>query len=167
MFLGQKSLRTTGLIKEINQNKRREKTDIRHIINQTIHSVLRDLLQIREYLTGRIAEDLISFLTWVGLEGESGLSTEIFTGIFLSLILCNFFTVHRCCRETSGQEQSHPLIQHSNRYSLAWLIDFRYNFKGHQVLFPYHSNLERLRKTEVFYSQFTGGETKTGFRVLP
>lgn len=91
MFLGQKSLRTTGLIKEINQNKRREKTDIRHVINQTIHSVLRDLLQIREYLTGRIAQDLISFLLCVGLEGESGLSTEIFTGIFLSLILHAIF----------------------------------------------------------------------------
>ena len=100
MFLGRKSLRTTRLIKEINQNKRRETTDTKHIINQTIHSVLGDLLQIREYLTGRIAEALLSFLIWVGLEGESGLSTEIFTGIFLSLIPYNYFLLCTGATET-------------------------------------------------------------------
>lgn len=155
MSLGPKSLRTTGLIKEINQQKRRKTTDIRHFINHTIYLVLRepslDLLLIREYLTGRISEDLISLLTWGGVRKGVWGEYRNFQRHILNLVLCNS-VARRCYRETSGQEQSYILIQDSNRYSLSWLIDFRYNFKGHQVLFPYHNNLERLRKTEMFYS---------------
>lgn len=64
-------MRTTGLIKKINQEKRRETIPARHFINQTIYLVLRepslDLLLIREYLTRRISEDLISLFTWGGV----------------------------------------------------------------------------------------------------
>lgn len=71
MSLGPKSLRTTRVIKKINQKKRRETTDTRHFINHTLYLVLRerslDLLLIREYLTGRVSEDLISLLTWGGV----------------------------------------------------------------------------------------------------
>ena len=116
-------MRTTGLIKEINQKKRRETTDIRHFINQTIHSVLRgpslDLLPIREYLTDRISEDLISFLIWGGVRRGFRAEHRDFHGHISKPNPMQFFSAHRCYRETSGQEQSYPLIQHSNRYFLA------------------------------------------------
>ena len=89
MFLGRKSLRTTGLIKEINQNKRRETTDTKHKPDHSFSA--KGPASNKGVSNWQIAEDLISFLTWVGLEGESGLSTEIFTGIFLSLIPYNYF----------------------------------------------------------------------------
>lgn len=166
MFLGRKSLRTTGLIKEINQNKRRETTDTKHKPDHSFTATGPASNKGVSNWQNSWGPHLISHLGGV----RRGVRTEhrdFHRHISKPNPIQLFFTVHRCYRETSGQEQSYPLIWHSNRYSLAWLIDLRYNFKGHQVLFPHHSNLERLRKTEVFYSQFTGGETKTGFRVLP
>lgn len=86
MSLGPKSLRTTGLIKEINQQKRRKTTDVRHFINHTIYLVLRepslDLLLIREYLTAEYLKTSSHYSLRVGLGGESGVNIETSRGIF-------------------------------------------------------------------------------------
>lgn len=112
-----------------------------------------ELLLMREYLTGRISEDLILLFTSGGVRrGVWGEYRDFHRHISKLDPMSFFFNAHRCYKETSGQEQSYTLIQHSNRYSLSWLIDLRYNFMGDRVHFPYHNNLERLRKTEVLSS---------------
>ena len=98
------------MIKEINQQKRRETTDIKHFINNTIYSVLGkpslDLLLQRECATGRISEDLISLVTWGGDRRESETSTEISTGTFLNLIPCNFLQHIGATKKPLGKNNS-------------------------------------------------------------
>lgn len=164
MSLGPKSLRTTGLIKKINQKKRRETIDTRRFINHTIYSVLReprlDLLLIRECLTGRLSEDLISLLTWGGVRrGVWGEHRDFHR--HMRLTPCNFLPLTGAAEKALSKNNARDEHSTATGTLLHDSLILDIISRVIRLFFPYHNNLERLRKTEVFYSQLTDRETKT------
>lgn len=164
MSLGPKSLRTTGLIKKINQKKRRETIDTRRFINHTIYSVLReprlDLLLIRECLTGRLSEDLISLLTWGGVRrGVWGEHRDFHR--HTRLTPCNFLPLTGAAEKALSKNNARDEHSTATGTLLHDSLILDIISRVIRLFFPYHNNLERLRKTEVFYSQLTDRETKT------